>query len=126
MGAWVTIISGREFIGYGHYIECEHCHNKGWLQIWQNYSQQRAYSIIPLPKIFGTFQIYCAICHWGVILKKKEKQRIAAHLEVGKSATKFVFDQYEPRQKERMLRNLNRNGFSELARLLTFEGHVDG
>ena len=121
IGGWITHVHNRVFIGFGPHIECSHCHNPGWLEIWQPYFQQWAYSVIPAhPKMYGDFTVVCKICHWGIKIKKKEKARVAELLEQGKISSKYGFDQMNPKEKEQLLKNLNRNGFTQIAAYLSF------
>jgi len=124
MVGWLSIFTGKEFIGYGSFEECSHCHNKVWLEVWQPYSQTRPYTIIPLPKQYGSFVVRCRICHWGVNIRKKERDRVRDILEEGKSATKESFARMDGKEKQHLLKNLNRCGFTELARYLAFGEQV--
>jgi hypothetical protein len=121
IGGWISQVRNRVFIGFGPHIECSHCHNTGWLEIWQPYFQQWAYSIIPAhPKMWDDFTVYCKICQWSTKIKKRDKTRVAELLEQGKSSTKYSFDRMEPKAKESLLANLNRNGFTQISSYLSF------
>jgi hypothetical protein len=120
MTGWMTIIQDKVFVGYGPYAECSHCHNKGWLEIWQEYGQIRPYSVIPLPKQYHSFIAWCRICHWGEKIKKKDKERVWHLLEQGKPAIKEVFGKMPERGKQQYLRTLNRIGSTEIVRFLVF------
>jgi hypothetical protein len=124
MVGWVTHVHDKVFIGFGPYVECDHCHNKGWLEIWQPFFQQWAYSVIPTPKMYYDFTMFCKICHWGIKIKKKRRPDVAEVLEQGKTATKYAFDRMDARGKERLLKNLNRNGFNSIAAFLSFGDQV--
>jgi hypothetical protein len=127
IGRWITHVHNRVFIGFGPYIECSHCHNKGWLHIWQPYFQQWAYSIIPAhPKMYGEFTVVCNICHWGFKIKKKEKAKVAELLDQGKTSTKYGFDRMDAKAKEQLLKHLNRNGFTQIAAYVSFGDQVIG
>jgi hypothetical protein len=114
MVGWVSIISDKVFIGFGPSRECEHCHNKGWLEVWQTYRQQFAYSLIPTPKIYGGFFVRCRICHWGFEVRKKDRVSVAELLEAGKDATKQSFDEMTGKDQTRLLIHLNRNRFTRI------------
>jgi 2-polyprenyl-6-methoxyphenol hydroxylase-like FAD-dependent oxidoreductase len=127
MVGWLTISHDKAFVGYGPYVECSHCHKKGWLEIWQYYTQVRPYSVIPLPKQHGSFIAWCWTCHWGEKIKKSDKDRVWQLLEQGKPAIKEVFEKMPEREKQQYLHTLNRLGFSEISRSLSFreESHTD-
>jgi len=125
IGGWITQVRNRVFIGFGPHVECSNCHNSGWLEIWQPYFQQWAYSFIPAhPKMWGDFTVYCKICHWGIKIKKKEKAKVAELLEQGKSSTKYGFDRMDAKAKEALLKQLNRNGFTQLSAFLSFGDQI--
>ena len=122
MVGWVTYIRNREFIGYGPFTECSHCDNKTWLEVWQSFQQMRPYTIIPLPRQFFDFVVLCHICHWGTTIKKKDKDQLRSVLEQGMTGTKSAFAKMGQNERERLLKNLNRNGFEDMARDLLFPG----
>lgn len=125
IGGWITHVHNKVFIGFGPNVECSNCHNKGWLEIWQPYFQQWAYSVIPgHPKMWKDFIVICKICHWGVTIKKRDKARVAELLEQGKSSTKYGFDRMDKKAKEHLLKHLNRNGFTDVAAFLSFGNQV--
>ena len=121
MVGWVTQVRDTEFLGYGPYVECTHCHNKGWLDVLQPYFQQWAYSVIPTPKSYGDFVVRCRVCQWGSTIKKKDLEKVQNVLEQGKSATKETFDKMSDKNRQRILKNLNRNRLHDLARYLSFD-----
>jgi hypothetical protein len=124
MGGWVSIRRDKVFVGFGPNLECPHCHNNGWQEVWQRYMQQWAYSVIPTPKIYSAFIVQCPICHWGFEIRKKDKPRVAEILAAGKEATKRGFQTMTDKEKSRLLKHLNRNGFIEISQLLAFNGPV--
>src|SRR5208282_2048373 len=115
MGGWIEIRKDIIFLGYGPYGECTHCHNKGWLEVYQPYSQQWAYSVIPTPKNYKNFFVRCRVCHRGFEIPKKDKKRILEVLEAGKSATKQSFQKMSEKDRTRLLKHLNRNGFTQIS-----------
>jgi hypothetical protein len=74
--------------------------------------------------MYKDFSVICRICHWGFTIKKKEKSQVYDILEQGKSATKSSFDKMEKNSRERLLKNLNRNGFKDLAQFFAFGNQV--
>jgi hypothetical protein len=125
MVGWISHIHDNEFIGYGPNIECSHCHNKVWLEVWQPYFHQKLYSVIPAhPKMYRDFNVRCRVCLWGFKIKKRDKEKMGEILEQGRTATKYSFDKMEAKARERLLRNLNRNGFTQLAQFLSFSDQI--
>jgi hypothetical protein len=124
IGGWITHVHDRVFIGFGPHAECTHCHNAGWLEIWQPYFQQWAYSVIPTPKQWGDFTVFCKTCHWGIKIKKRDKSKVAGLLAQGKSSTKYGFDRMDTKGKENLLRHLNRSGFTDISAFLSFGEQV--
>ena len=121
MVGWISIITDKVFVGFGPSFECSHCHNRRWQEVWQTYTQQFMYSIIPTPKSYGEFLIFCPICHWGLKIRKKERSRVAEILEAGKDPTKQSFQKMPEKEKQLLLKHLNRNGFAHISRLLAFD-----
>jgi hypothetical protein len=118
---WVTQIWDKVFVGYGPYVECDHCHNNGWLEVWQQYFDQKLMTIIPVqPKIYFDFVVWCKICHWGSTIKKKDREKVFSMLEAGKTATKKFFDGLDSKGREHILKNFNRNDFKRVAQFLSF------
>jgi hypothetical protein len=124
MGGWISIVTDKVFVGFGPNVECSHCHNKGWQEVWQGYTQQFMYSLIPTPKIYGKFFVRCRTCHWGFEVRKKDKPRIVEILDAGKEVTKWSFQKMTEKERSRLLKHLNRNGFTQISQILAFKDPV--
>jgi|SRR5208337_387447 len=120
MVGWISIVRDKVFVGFGPPLECSHCHNERCQEVWQSYTQQFGYSLIPMPRIYSSFFVRCPICHWGFEVWKRDRKHIAELLEGGKEATKSAFAKMPQKDKSRLLKHLNRNGFTQISRILAF------
>jgi hypothetical protein len=123
---WYTRETGRFFIGFGDNIECEKCHQVGLVEIWQQYMRQKIMSLIPAhPDINTGYYVVCKNCGSKKSMGKwfGGKAKIAQILETGKSATKSVFERMDAKNKEVILKNLKKNGFTSIVEYLQSSGH---
>ena len=121
MVAWYTKIHSAEFIGFAPNMKCDKCHNMNYFETFQQYTQMKPYSIIPTPKIYLWFFVRCPICREGTMFKKKAgRDTILELLEIGKQKTKDYMNKITEKERNSLLKGLNRNKFSDLAIFLSF------